>query len=189
MLSSLLDCTGQRPCFVSPLDAHSWLLSNRVYTFVFLCMPYAFCWEVHIFYIVIWLPWNFGFPLIPEIMLFIVAVGIWLVCLVISLKYFGNVCIPCHVVTEQQVGSCCPPPPPRQNSGGTGLVRKERSLYLKATQFWNNRFPHALVILFLLWICNYLISIESVYKVQQHKIWKLHNFGRMVGFCVRACPL
>ena len=48
-------------------------------------------------------------------------------------------------VTEQQVGSCCPPPPSRQNSGGKGLVIKERSLYSIATQFWNNSFPHALV--------------------------------------------
>ena len=36
-------------------------------------------------------------------------------------------------VTEQQVGSCCPLLPFRQNSGGKGLVIKERSLYSKVS--------------------------------------------------------
>ena len=48
-------------------------------------------------------------------------------------------------ITEQQWWSCCPPPPCRLNSRAKGLVIKERSLYWKASQFWNNRFPHELV--------------------------------------------
>lgn len=38
-------------------------------------------------------------------------------------------------VIEQQMGSCCPLPFSRQNSGGGGLVKKERSLYSTATGF------------------------------------------------------
>ena len=108
-------------------------------------------------------------------------------------------------VTEQQAGSCCLLPPSRQNPRGKGLVKEERSLYSKATQFWNNSLPHALVTQghqlrlnsfipeffyhFPLLVFNYLISIGLVYKLRQHKIQKLHNFGRMAGFCLRAHPL
>ena len=48
-------------------------------------------------------------------------------------------------VKEQQLGSCSSPPLCRQNSRGKVLVIRERSLYSKASQFWNNSFPHALV--------------------------------------------
>ena len=37
-------------------------------------------------------------------------------------------------------------------------------------------------------VFNYLISIGLVYRLKQHKIQKLRNFGRMAGFCLRACP-
>ena len=49
------------------------------------------------------------------------------------------------LVTEKQMGSCCLLPTSRQNAGGKDFVIKERSLYSKATQFWNNTFPQALV--------------------------------------------
>ena len=49
------------------------------------------------------------------------------------------------IVTECQVESCSPQSPSKQNSGGQVLVIKERSLYSKATQFWNNSFPHTLI--------------------------------------------
>ena len=49
-----------------------------------------------------------------------------------------------HSIAGQQVGSSCPLPPSRQNFRGKGLA-KERSLYPKASQFWNNSFPHELV--------------------------------------------
>ena len=47
-------------------------------------------------------------------------------------------------VAKQQLGSCLPASPSGQNSGGKGLMIKE-SLYSKASQFWSNSFPHALV--------------------------------------------
>ena len=48
-------------------------------------------------------------------------------------------------VTQQQLGSRCLPPPSGQNSRGKGLVIKDRSVRSKASQFWNNSFPRALV--------------------------------------------
>ena len=90
-------------------------------------------------YVISWLNRPF-FILLNKIPLYEYTAG----CLSTSWRAFWL--LPVFViVNEQQSRSCWLLPPSRQNSRGKGLVIKERSLYSKASQFWNNSFVYELV--------------------------------------------